>query len=74
MTIIIFIQADLLCGELRQQKKYDPGFCRAKFLRFFLLKNQAEAIVNYASALIIRRRRTDGSFRLARRVRINEIK
>jgi hypothetical protein len=35
---------------------------------------KAEAIVNYASALIIRRRRTDGSLRLAHRVKINEIK
>jgi hypothetical protein len=35
---------------------------------------KAEAIVNYASALIIRLRRTDGSLRLARRVKNNEIK
>ncbi len=35
---------------------------------------KAEAIVNYASALIIRRRRTDGSLRLAHRVKSNEIK
>ncbi len=35
---------------------------------------KAVAKVNYASALIIRRRRTDGSLRLARRVKSNEIK
>jgi len=35
---------------------------------------KGEAIVYYASPLIIRRRRTDGSLRLARRVKINEIK
>ena len=33
---------------------------------------KGEAIVNYASPLIIRLRRTDGSLRLARRVKRDE--
>jgi hypothetical protein len=35
---------------------------------------KGEAIVDYAEPLIIRLRRTDESLRLARRVKINEIK
>jgi hypothetical protein len=41
---------------------------------FICKASKGEAIVSYASALIIRLRRTDGRLRLARRVEINEIK